>query len=467
MSKVSALSFDTCGNEKQKQAIIAWSDKVHNIIAYGGTLGVGKSFTLIYCIFMYAMKYPNTAYAIGRSELKLLRQNTKPSIEKFFRDCWKLDIEQYAVFNGKDNLYNLYNGSRIIFVQVGEMPGDKESNYDRFKSLELTCAAVEEAGESGITAAGVSALFSRCGRQYNEKYNIMPKLLMTFNPTHNFLKYQYYEPFKNGTLPSHVMFIEALMGDNKMLPPEYYDTQMRNMTEQQKQQLLFCNWSYDADPASLCSHDAIQDLFTNDHIIAEGEKYICADLAMQGRDLYVDSVRHGYVIRICNVIGKMSGKEIEMRLRLLAYEEKVTNSRIVADSDGMGNYLEGYIEGIKTFHGNASSDSVEYRNLKDRCGYKLAELINARKLKIIATPDQKLDIAKELSYLKNGGLDKDTHKKILMPKSEIIKQLGHSPNYLDNLLMHMVFLIKDDKDYYHIISEEPYVDNNFYRPDNI
>jgi hypothetical protein len=128
-------------------------------------------------------------------------------------------------------------------------------------------------------------------------------------------------------------------------------------------------------------------------------------------------------------------------MKQLMVREQVTNSRVVADSDGMGNYLDSYIEGIRTFHGNASSDSVEYRNLKDRCGYKLAELINDRKIKIICTPEQRVEIAKELGYLKTGNLENDTQKKTLMSKADIIKQLGHSPNYLDNLLMRMVFEI--------------------------
>lgn len=436
------LTFNTHGNDKQKECIRMWNDNIHTRIAYGGGIGSGKSFILVMCIFGNAMLYPNTTYAIGRSELKKLRQATTPTIKKVFKEAWGLNFDDYCSFNGQDNFFTLYNGSKVWYIDMTELPNDKEDNYQRFGSLELTQAAVEEAGEAGITKDGVDMLFSRCGRQYNDRYNIRAKGLITFNPTKNFLYHNYYLPYKNGTLKPHECFIEADIYDNKTLSKDYIDDQLKNFSEAQKQRLIFKNWDYDDDPACLVSYDAIQDLFLNDHVQPTGVKYISADLAMQGKDLYVDSVWDGLVCRINNVVAKCNGKDIENMLRATMIREGVTNSHIVADSDGMGNYLSSYLEGIRSFHGNASSDSIEYRNKKDRCGYKLAELINDRKIKIICTPQQKVEISKELGYLKTDNLYNDTQKKTLMSKADIIKQLGHSPNYLDNLLMRMDFEIK-------------------------
>ena len=435
------IQFDARGNEKQMLLFKHWQDSVHTRIAIGGGINVGKTFGLVQCIFGDALVYPDTAYAIGRVELKKLRQSTMPSIKKVFKDVWGIEFDKYCNFNGQDNIFNLYNKSRVIFVDMNETPDDIADNYQRFGGLELTRAAIDEAGENGITEKGVEMLFSRCGRQHNDKYGLRAKGMMTFNPTKNFLYHKYYLPNRHGTLPPHMSFIEGNIHDNKTASKDYIDDLVKNFDETQKQRLLFNNWDYDNDPATLCSYEAIQDIFLNDHVQGTGIKYISADLAMQGRDLYVDSVWDGLVGRITNVRGKCTGKEIELMLKQLMVREQVTNSRVVADSDGMGNYLDSYITGIRTFHGNASSDSVEYRNLKDRCGYKLAELINDRKIKIICTPEQRVEIAKELGYLKTGNLENDTQKKTLMSKADIIKQLGHSPNYLDNLLMRMVFEI--------------------------
>jgi len=433
------IRFDCRGNEKQFECFEQWHDQEHIRIGYGGGVGGAKSFTGVGCIFGDALTYPNTSYAIGRSALNDLRKYTRPSIDKVFREVYRLNIEYYAPFNGQDNVYNLYNGSKVYLVPMEETPTDIADNYQRFGSMELTRAWVEEAGEHGVTEKGVNALFARCGRQNNDKYGLRAKGLITFNPSKNFLYHTYYLPYRNGTLPPHMSFIMASAKDNKCLPPNYIPDLLLTISENEKQRLIFNNWEYDDDPATLCDYQAIQDLFLNEHIQPTGKRYISADLAMQGRDLFVASCWDGLIGRFPIIQGKSSGKTIEDDLRALMIDEQVPNSNIVADSDGMGNYLESYLQGIKPFHGNASSDSVEFRNYKDRCGYKLAELINARKMRIICSQEVKVEIAKELGYLKTGSMVADTSKKTLMSKKDIISQLGHSPNYLDNLIMRMAF----------------------------
>jgi hypothetical protein len=126
----------------------------------------------------------------------------------------------------------------------------------------------------------------------------------------------------------------------------------------------------------------------------------------------------------------------------------VGNSNIVADSDGLGAYLDSYIQNIKTFHGGASAmNKKEFVNLKSECGFKLAELINNREILVICSPKQKEEITKEISIcLKRDSIDKDETKKKLIPKNKMKELLGHSPDYLDMLLMRMFFEIKKDFD---------------------
>jgi phage terminase large subunit len=80
--------------------------------------------------------------------------------------------------------------------------------------------------------------------------------------------------------------------------------------------------------------------------------------------------------------------------------------------------------------------------LKSECGYKLAELINNRQIKIICSNEQKDRIIAELAQLKAAGIDKDEQKKRLIKKEEMKEALHRSPDYLDMLLMNMIFHIK-------------------------
>ena len=124
-------------------------------------------------------------------------------------------------------------------------------------------------------------------------------------------------------------------------------------------------------------------------------------------------------------------------------ELSIGHSQTVVDSDGMGAYLESYLTGIKEFHGGAPAvNKKEFVNLKSECGYKLAELINNRQIKIICSNEQKDRIIAELAQLKAASVDKDEQKKRLIKKEDMKEALHRSPDYLDMLLMNMIFHIK-------------------------
>jgi phenylpyruvate tautomerase PptA (4-oxalocrotonate tautomerase family) len=124
-------------------------------------------------------------------------------------------------------------------------------------------------------------------------------------------------------------------------------------------------------------------------------------------------------------------------------EEGIGRSQTIADSDGMGNYLESYLNGIKEFHGNGRAVNPEFSNIKSECAYKLAEKINKREIHIIAqNEEQKQAIIEELSQLKADSVDKDEQKKRVIKKEEMKEHLGRSPDYLDMLIMGMWFHVQ-------------------------
>jgi hypothetical protein len=163
---------------------------------------------------------------------------------------------------------------------------------------------------------------------------------------------------------------------------------------------------------------------------------------MQGRDKFIAGYWNGLICNVAVDMAKSSGKQIELKLKELKISNSVGNSRIIADSDGLGAYLESYIRNIKTFHGGSSAiNKKEFGILKDECGFKLAELINNRKMKIVCSSKQEESIKQELSIcLKRDSVDVD--KKRMIKKDKMKSLLGHSPDYLDMLLMRMFFELK-------------------------
>ena len=171
------LSFDTHGNEKQKECCRAWLDDSITDIYFGGAKGGAKSFTTCSLIFGDALTYPDTRFFIARKKLNDLRKFTVPTISKVFQN-WGIKQTDYVKFNGSDNFYQCYNGSKILFLEAAYMPSDPL--YERFGSMEFTRGAMDEAGEFDLPAK--NNLAASIGRWKNQEYGLMRKLLQTGNP---------------------------------------------------------------------------------------------------------------------------------------------------------------------------------------------------------------------------------------------------------------------------------------------
>ena len=148
-----------------------------------------------------ALTYPDTHYFIARKTLKDLRNFTRPSIHEVFNH-WGIHNGYYK-FNGQDNYYDLYNGSKVYLLEAKHMPSDPD--YTRFGSMQMTRGWIEEAGEFEESAK--NNLQASIGRWKNDVYNISPKLLQTCNPSKNYLYREYYKPFKDGSLEDWKRFV--------------------------------------------------------------------------------------------------------------------------------------------------------------------------------------------------------------------------------------------------------------------
>lgn len=434
--KTLTLTFDTQGNEKQKEVCRLWIDNNVTDILYGGSKGSGKSYLGCSLIFGDALTYPNTFYFIARKSLKDLIRYTIPSIHEVFKH-WGI-TEKYYSYNGAYNYFELYNESKVFLIDAKYLPSDPL--FTRFGSMQMTRGWIEEAGEFETQAK--NNLQASIGRWQNKKYNLAPKLLQTCNPSKNYLYSDYYIKEKEGTLEEYKRFVKALPVDNKMLGDVYLQNLERSLTTNEKERLLYGNWEYDDDPNALIDYDAICDAFTNNFVSEQGLSRISADLAMKGRDRFVAGVWKGEAVKIEIDMLYSPANIIEQALKGAIMQNKVARSNVVVDSDGLGNYLESYINNIVEFRNNGKAFDSMFSNLKAECAYKLAEVINNRKLKIICTKEQESRIKEELGVLKANDIDNDTSRKNIISKDLMKKLLGRSPDYLDMLIMGMYHLVK-------------------------
>lgn len=420
---------------KQLAAYNFLEDNVTNEVCYGGAARGGKSYLGCVWQILRRCKYPNSAGLIGREELVKLKDTT---LLTFFQVLSNIGIRDAVDFNAQSMIATFPNGSRIFFREIKYLPSDPE--FDRLGSYDLTDCFLDEAQQ--ISNKAINVLKGRFSVLYGEGWETIPKALYTCNPTKGWIFQEFVSPDRQSTLRYDRQFIKALPKDNPHVTQAYLD----NLLKADKvtvQRLYYGNFDYDDDPTVLCNYDAMCDVFTNNHVIGNGQKHISADLAMQGRDKFIAGSWDGDVCTIKIDQAKSTGKSIETDLQALMISQGIGRSQTVADSDGMGNYLESYLIGIREFHGNGSAvNNLEYANIKAECAYKLAEKVNKREIRIICTDEQKQRIIEELSVLKADSVDKDEAKKRIIKKELMKEQLGRSPDYLDMLIMKQVFDIQ-------------------------
>ena len=424
---------------KQRQAFTYLRNQVTSEVGYGGAASGGKSWLLAAWVVSHCMNYPNVAYGVARKELTILKKTTLITIFKFMK-YYEITEDSFK-FNQSLNVITYYNGSQIFLIDSAYQPSDPL--YTRFGGYELTGCAVDESNENDRQA--IEILNTRIGRRMNEEYKIYPKMLETFNPDKGHVYARYYEPYRDGSLPEYRQFIPALPVDNPHTT-EAYLKQLEKAGEITKQRLLYGNFEYDDALNKLFDYDKLLDMFTND-FVPEGELFITADAAEFGADSIVIILWCGLRMRKLIEKNKQSVKQTAQDIIDLAKEYEVPRSHIIIDDDGIGKGVTTHISGCKRFNNNKKALKEEnYFNLQTQCLFYLAEYVKENKIYI--EPDVIYDkkikdsIIQELDVNRRAKADDDGIKLRIVPKTEIKRLIGKSPDFRDAILMRMLPEIK-------------------------
>lgn len=385
---------------------------------------------------------------MGRAVLKQLTQST---LLTFFEVCRMWGLEE-----GVDYKYNsqmgvitfLKTGSQVYLRDLAYYPADPD--YDSLGSTEYTGAFIDEASQ--IREKAKNVVMSRLRYRLND-FGLMPKLLMSCNPTKNFLYSEFYKPWKNGTLPESKKFIPALPNDNPYLPKSYVKT-LEKLDPVSKERLLYGNWEYDDDPATLMTIDAITDLFTNeggsDYPTVDSlgrplkdprSRYLVADIARYGNDRTVITIWKGLECVAVYVYRKTSTIVAAKLITKHARQWEVPISHVLVDEDGVGGGVKDQLWGCKGFIANSRpfGKKANFRNLKSQCAFALADAVNKRKMAIrIDNPTMREGLTEELEQIKAKDIDRDGKNQIV-PKEQVKANLGRSPDIGDCLIMRMYF----------------------------
>lgn len=424
---------------KQEEAFSYMLDNYHTAIGYWGGAGSWKSFLGAIWLRKMCNEYPWVRYALVRDTIKNIKQTTVISLEKFYNIC-NVPEEMRGRLNNVSNVITFPNGSVILLREGCYLPQDPL--YNRFGSLELTGAFVEESAECPLE--WIEILQTRVGRYKNTEYWILGKVLETFNPNpwHVYERY-YLHKHKDG---DRAIYIPALVFDNPFIDKGYIDNLMR-ASPATKNRLLYWKWDFDDSGRMLFRQWDLDRLRTNE---SHWDQYfLICDVARFGKDTTRISLwRWNTWVRVWTY-AKSSVEDVKTTIRLIQNQYEIDVRNIVIDADWVWGWVVDGIEGCTGFVNNARPVETwvkqNYANLKSQCAFLLQEKVQKWE---IAIKREHIDAEKDWEILSQEMLNVYIDEKSIdgktriEPKEKIKERIWRSPDLLDTLIMRMYLYLR-------------------------
>jgi len=248
-----------------------------------------------------------------------------------------------------------------------------------------------------------------------------------------------------------ITFIGGSIYDNKELlsvDPAYLGN-LNAQDEDTKNQLLKGNWKISSSDIDIYDYTDFRNIFTNSHIQRTGMRFITTDIALKGSDKMIIFCWDGKVLIDFEVIPKAKGNEVIDRIVAMKHKHGVVNSRIAFDNDGVGQFVDGFIEGAIEFkNGGKPKRKENYNHLKSQCFYKSGAAVSDGQYYIpeeVASRmyNEEMTLRQRLIYerkaVKRDKPDHDGKLKVI-PKQEMkVFCGGESPDIIETFMMREVF----------------------------
>ena len=428
----------------QMKALKILLDKEHTAVGFGGWAGWGKTYLWAIRLDTMCRTYPGVRYAMVRDTIKNVKATTVKSLMKFYQD-YNMPKEHQGVLNEQKSIIKYRNGSEIVLAEWCYYPSDPL--YNRFWSLELTGAFIEESAECPL--AGIEIIQTRVWRQKNEEYNILWKVLETFNPNPGHVYERYYKgKHKDG---DKSIFIRALVDDNPFIWEQYVQN-LERASEQTKKRLLYGEWNFDDNTWMLFR---MSDIDWMHEAQPRWDKYfLICDVARFGRDTTRISLWRWNTRFRTKTYAKSKTTEIIQAITYFVEQYWIRRENVVVDSDWVWWWVVDWLPNCRGFINNSKPLETytkhNYANLKSQCAFLLQEKIQNWEIRIEREHnDRDADreqLVKEMmnTYIDEKSIDWKTR---IEPKEKLKERIwGDSPDLLDTLIMRMYTYLLGESD---------------------
>lgn len=434
-------------SQKQKLTLDLLDNPQLVDVLLGGGAGGSKSITIGIWIVLQCRNFPGIRIGLGRKELTRLKQTTVVTLLREVHPLLGVSDNEY-IYNEQKAVITYVNGSSIQLVDLAWQPSDPD--YDRFGSLNFTHTVIEEGGEVKKKARDV--FISRKNRFMNGVYHIVGKSITTCNPSQNFLRQEYYKPYKkqgggehqiwehgrvevNGImLPAYRAFIRSLAKDNPFIPRNYIEV-LRMLPDSERKRLLEGNWDYEDTDNMIFKPDIIDRSYT--HTLQMGMRYVGVDISDAGSDNTILSCIEENILwdqRKIEVDKNLAiGEQIAMAIIKYAQQNNVSKQNIGIDTIGVGASTRDFMRtkgwGVREFVAGAGVESVTFQNLRGETIWTMGQSMDNGTLHIYDDLPTK-DILREELMAHEYSTEERVIK--VKAKKEIKEDLGRSPDYAES-----------------------------------
>lgn len=451
--------------------MIAWNqfnDPTTVDLLTGGGAGSSKSFLMCIIMVLCCRDYPGVVLGLGRKEMKRLKQTTVVTLINKVHPYLGVQEHEFR-YKSQEGVIEYTNGSKIVLVDMAYQPSDPD--FDTFGSLEFTHVFIEEVGEIHMKA--VEVLSTRKNRMLNKEYGIVGKTYMTCNPSKNFLRQDYYLPFKkleeeNGNkyiqrwkrgnvfladgrkVDAYRAFVRSTAFDNPFIDPNYIE-ELRTKKPQERKRLLEGDWNYTDDDDSLFPSMLLDKgtayTMPEPQYNAQGQilfnKFIGVDVADKGKDDTVVTliengvVTHQKTLIIDKTRDEETGQEkksaaIQYTDELIKFAQQhgftIANSRnIFIEGNGVG-------VGMKTAMVMRGWNASIFENTTSNRAwgyYNMSLDMDDGSFKVLMGIDDG-ELARQLGA-HTYTYENNTPR--LITKEKLKKELGRSPDNADSLMI--------------------------------
>lgn len=421
-------------------------------VDFGGAAGGAKTWTVCLWMLIECRKFAGIRIGLGRKEGIRLRQTTVYTLFREVHPLMGVGPEDY-IYQDQKGIILYKNGSQIQLIDLNYQPSDPD--YDTLGSLNFTHVVIEEAGEIRKKARDVFG--SRKNRFMNREYDIVGKTVLTQNPSQNFTRQEFYEPYKQLGMGSHRIwpigevetnpgiikvayraFVKSLPTDNPFLPRNYIEN-LKRLPPQERKRLYEGNWDYMDDddvlfPSLLLDRSIISDKNNQEPM----RKYIGVDVADKGKDKTIVSlIENGVLVQQKRLNVDTTGENpiselYALELIKFAQQHGFTSSQarqIAIESNGVGVGMRDYMRSkgwfITEYTATARSRSDGF--------YRLHTNMDEGSFQMLRNLETMSELRKQLmvhTYEFNDKLEP-----VVLQKKKIREELGHSPDEADSCMI--------------------------------